>query len=400
MRELKQDWRDIFLAFRIARDPRKVVLGAVGVILSLAFLYVLAWFFHDVIKVISHNASEDIRWRTLHVLKDPLQFVQAAFDLCISHLSIDAWIFLIVLGVGFLLIWSYFGGAISRIAAVELARDERIEIREAHKFACRKYWAYLWAPIVPALGVVFFGLLIFLGALVGCIPVAGDFFIGIFFPAALLFGFLIAVVLVGGVAGAGLMMPAISAEGTDSFDGISRAYSYVYSRPWRFVWYFLVALGYCLVCAAVVYLFVWLTVEATLFTGKVGLKALYGRKKFDDIYSFYMNWKFIKGQYWWTDVAAFLVGIWAHLLWALFLGFVASLKITAWTIIYYLMRKAVDGTEMTEVFTEEPEGETTPETAPATPAGEKKEGEQTAAADADNAQKKSARKKKEGEEGS
>ena len=35
MRELKQDWRDIFLAFRIARDPRKVLLGAIGVVLSM-----------------------------------------------------------------------------------------------------------------------------------------------------------------------------------------------------------------------------------------------------------------------------------------------------------------------------------------------------------------------------
>jgi len=49
MRELKQDWRDIFSAFRVAFDPKKMLLGFVGVFLSLLWIWVVlqgmsAWY--------------------------------------------------------------------------------------------------------------------------------------------------------------------------------------------------------------------------------------------------------------------------------------------------------------------------------------------------------------------
>jgi hypothetical protein len=378
MRELKQDWRDIFLAFRIARDPRKVLLGAAGVILSLVFVLVLTWALHGINVIREGSTKEVIQENALRFLANPVSAVKNGVKVFhvpkkrenptthkeeVVHRTPKprAYISIALLAIGLLLIWSYFGGAISRIAAVELARDERIELREARKFACHKYWAYLWAPIVPAIGVLLFGLANLLGGLIGCIPLFGEFFMGIFFPLALLAGFLIALIIIGGAAGGGLMMPAISAEGTDAFDGISRAYSYVYSRPWRFIWYSLVALGYGLLCAIFVYCFTWLTVQAALATGGIGLKAIYGGFKFEAIRHFYSTWSFYRPEdpreqiHWWTQVGAFLVGVWAHLLWALFLGFAFSMIATCRTIIYFLMRKAVDGTEMTEVFMEEQE---------------------------------------------
>ena len=55
--------------------------------------------------------------------------------------------------------------------------------------------------------------------------------------------------LVGLVFGAPLMIPTICVEGTDSFDAISRSMSYVYARPWRYIWCKLVALVYGIPCA-------------------------------------------------------------------------------------------------------------------------------------------------------
>jgi hypothetical protein len=393
MRELKQDWRDIFLTFRIARDPRKVLLGAAGVILSLVWLYFLAWFFHSVIHAIGKEASRSMRGDALNFLTNPPIGLQAFNDLCTIHLRPRAYIFLTILGLGLLAIWSYFGGAISRIAAVELAKDERIEMREARKFACRKYWAYLWAPLVPAIGVCILGLCNFLGGLFGCIPVAGDFAMGVFFPLSLLAGFLIALITIGGVAGYGLMVPAISAEGTDAFDGISRAYSYIYSKPWRFVFYCLLALGYAVLCVGFIYLFTNFTVGASFTTGKVGLKAIYGKHKFDDILAFYSGWQFAPEARWWSHVAAIMIGLWCRLLWALFFGFVVSMKITCATTVYFLMRKAVDGTEMTEVFMEEQE-EIEGGAPPEETGEEKKEGE-SAEGEESSAKKRASRKKKE-----
>ena len=202
MRELKQDWRDIFLAFRIARDPRKVLLGAAGVILSLVLVLVLTWALHGIKVIHEGSTKKTIQENALRLLTNPVSAVKngvKVFHAVKEKKRPDegkpvhrmpkprAYISIILLAIGLLLIWSYFGGAISRIAAVELARDERIELREARKFACHKYWAYLWAPIVPAIGMLVFGLCAFLGGLFGCIPFVGDLFMGIFFPLALLF---------------------------------------------------------------------------------------------------------------------------------------------------------------------------------------------------------------------
>jgi hypothetical protein len=60
---------------------------------------------------------------------------------------------------------------------------------------------------------------------------------------------------IGLVVGWPLLFPAVSAEGSDSFDAISRAYSYIYTKPWRYLWYELVGKAYGIACAAFIILF-------------------------------------------------------------------------------------------------------------------------------------------------
>src|SRR4051812_19191661 len=48
--------------------------------------------------------------------------------------------------VWFLIIWSIFGGAISRIAAVHVARDEKISVRHAVRFSGNKLLSFVFAP--------------------------------------------------------------------------------------------------------------------------------------------------------------------------------------------------------------------------------------------------------------
>ncbi|SVC05049.1 uncharacterized protein METZ01_LOCUS257903, partial [marine metagenome] len=68
----------------------------------------------------------------------------------------------------FLTIWSYFGGAISRIAAYEIARDgERIETAKALKFSRKKFWSFFWAPLICAIGFGFFFFCNFLFGAIG-----------------------------------------------------------------------------------------------------------------------------------------------------------------------------------------------------------------------------------------
>src|SRR5262249_43103768 len=51
----------------------------------------------------------------------------------------------------FLVIWSIFGGAIARIAAVHVARDEKISVRQAMGFSSNKLLSFIFAPLIPVL---------------------------------------------------------------------------------------------------------------------------------------------------------------------------------------------------------------------------------------------------------
>ena len=103
----------------------------------------------------------------------------------------------------------------------------------------------------------------FLGLLMG--SDFGTLLVSIVWPLALLLGVLMALLLLGLLFGWPLMWSTISAEGSDSFDALSRSYAYVFQRPLHYLFYVIVAavlgfLGWLLVAnfaAAVIWLSYW-----------------------------------------------------------------------------------------------------------------------------------------------
>ncbi len=161
-------------------------------------------------------------------------------------------------------VWAIFGGAISRIAAVQLARQERVSLREAVSYARGRWSQYFWAPLMPL--TVVFGL----AALMSSASWLLRFDLGLLaaalaWPLWLGAGMAMAVVGLGLIFGWPLMTPTISSEGTDSFDAVSRSFAYVYQRPLHYLGYAVVAMvhgvfGWLLVsamAAAAVYLAWW-----------------------------------------------------------------------------------------------------------------------------------------------
>src|SRR5262249_39718567 len=98
------------------------------------------------------------------------------------------------------------------------------------------------------------------------IPLLGDLIAGLFWPGILVLGLIMAVVLVG-LVGWPLMSATISAEGTDSWEAGSRSYSYVYQKPWHYVWYAVVAISY----GAVLVFFVGFMGSLMVYLGKWGV---------------------------------------------------------------------------------------------------------------------------------
>ncbi len=294
--------------------------------------------------------------------------------------------------------WAIFGGAITRIAAVQAARGEKIGWTESLRFTLKRLTSYVSAPIFPMLFLfALFVLLVIFGFLV-MIPFVGDFIAGFFWVGALVLGLIMAVVLVG-LVGWPLMSSTISAEGTDSWEAVSRSYSYVYQKPWHYIWYSLVAICY----GAVLVFFVGFMGSLMVYLAKWGVAHtpgiaaanrepsylfIYAPESFGwrallmqgatvdkipvvrdgqidpPVYHLYTA---AAGFHWWNYVAAGLMAFWLGLVFLLVFGFGYSYFWSAGTLIYLLMRRNVDAAELDEVYLEEDEHEGPYTPAPAPP---------------------------------
>lgn len=362
MEEIKSDWRDIFRAFRMAFDPKKVILGVGGVIASLVLFIVL-------ISVFKHFGYVDI---------GPAEIINGAFfssnlcpyDMLLSFFqsmmvfSTGKLIVSLCLVAGLLIIWSVAGGAITRIAAMEYAKDESLRLGDALRFSVKKFWSYFWSPIVPVIGVLFFALCNVLGGFVGKFGGFGDIFVALGFPLALVSSFMIAFVGIVGIIGLCLMFPTISAEGSDAFDAMSRAYSYVLSKPRRYFIYFFLSVVTGVISVIFVGLVANFVINITFDTVSIGM----GRKFLDvveavnikpdycsiigaNLSEFITGFSTLNGFSEKSLAGSVLICLLA--IKTVICGFAFSYFGSVKTIVYFLMRKDVDETGISDVYVED-----------------------------------------------
>ncbi|KPK75810.1 MAG: hypothetical protein AMJ79_09640 [Phycisphaerae bacterium SM23_30] len=263
-----------------------------------------------------------------------------------------------------LIIWSIFGGAICRMAALQAARDERIGAWRALQFSGGKFASFFSAPLIPIAIIVMIAAFILLGGLIGAIPYVGEIVAGLLVFFVLFCGFVIALLAVGLTGGFYLMHPTIAVEGSDSFDAISRSFSYIFARPWRTGFYLVVAAVYGAICYLFVRFFVFLllftthlparimNIDGSFMVGSRGkLDALWAAPTFNHLrMGFYdIQWQSLHPT---EMIGAFCIWIWVTIAAAAVLGFVISYFFSANTIIYYLLRKHVDATDLEDVYLE------------------------------------------------
>ena len=202
------------------------------------------------------------------------------------------------------------------------------------------------------------GILVAAGGLLMYLQVLGPIIVGIFFILALIAGFIMTLVATGTVGGFNLMYPTIAVEGSDSFDAISRSFSYVFARPWRQIFYTAVSLVYGALCFIFVryFVYVMLGFHALLCAQWF----LWGRpgRFFPEIWpavsdqdlTYHINYQALA---WSEGIAAFLITFWVYIVLAFLGAFAISFYFSANTIIYFLMRREVDATEMDDENVEE-----------------------------------------------
>jgi hypothetical protein len=294
-------------------------------------------------------------------------------------------------GIYFLLViawtvatWAVFGGAITRMAAVEIARNDKIGLGEALRFVLARWKSYLFASFAPLIGLAVCAvlLMVFFG-LPNWIPIFAEFWVGLLWPLALGLGLCMAVILIG-LPGWPMIHATLGAEGSDSFDALSRCYSYVLQKPWSYIWYAAVALVY----GVIVVFFVGLMGSLMVYLARWGISETPLTETFNRDPSYLFLWAptsfdwrtlLLQGSpvaasgdsgvaltHWWNYVGPFCIAIWLGLLFLMIVGFGYSYFWSASTIIYLMMRRKVDDTELDEVYLEEeePEESYTPPTEP------------------------------------
>jgi hypothetical protein len=357
----------------------------------------------DVISGTAHDRQEAVNAfliGTVPVLVEPLNKLLVPVAKLISP-GTSPWtrLYLILILFCFIAVWAFCGGVITRLAAVQLANKGPMSLKQAIKFVCNRYLAYLGAPAVPLLIVAAIAIFLWVYGLIGLIPFIGDIFIyGIGLPVIIAAGAVMAIFLVG-LVGYPLMYTTLSAEGdqSDTFDALSRSLNYVYQSPWYYIWYWLVAIAY----GAAVTFFVLFFVSLTVYVGRwaAGLPAswfaqsrkpeylfIYTPESFgwrelltnDSPYAVRGHWvpadrmsdrliyrdlpvdelayqRARADYYWYNNLGAYFVCFWVTLMFLMMLGFTYSFFWSASTMIYFLMRKKVDESELDEVFIEEEE---------------------------------------------
>lgn len=257
-----------------------------------------------------------------------------------------------------LAVWAFFGAVITRIAAVRFANDQTVGLTTALGFAGKRFLSYFTSPLLPTAGILFFWMLLLVGGWIASIPAVGPALAGIFWVLALLLGLLITLTAVGVLAGWPLMAPTISTEVSDGFDGFSRSFSYVYSRPWPLARLYLLAsfcgvVGVALVVAiacAVVHVAVW-----GVASGFGNDSAAYLTHETPFAIYDLSSTEQATGEAAVSGFAASAARFWLQAAAVLVHGFAVSLFWSLMTLAYFAIRNIDDATAMDEVFLTEAE---------------------------------------------
>ena len=186
------------------------------------------------------------------------EFIPLLFSLFTLKLPSDSFLWL----PGIVLIWVFCGGMICRIVALRLTVDESESTSNLLLFFRKRGIGFISSLIILSLGI----LCCFLPVLIACwlAAVPGlNYVVAILLPIPLLFAFFTVILALGLAVGWMLLFAAVSTDGSDGFDAISRMFSYIFQRPLHYLFYWFCSgilgwLGYMLmviICDLVFFMF-------------------------------------------------------------------------------------------------------------------------------------------------
>ncbi len=373
-RQERYPWLLLTRCFRAATNPQVLLLAAIGAIATTA-----GWRLADralltpAEKVEVSQVDDDsafynkwpgqrlkgispIRWQPIISVEsefgpppdDPLmalpyRVVGAARGFMNHRNSWSVMFYYLFGGLWTVLVWSGFGGAISRMAARRYTRDDVLSVVEAMSFSQRKLPSFFGGATGPMLGVAVLAIPVMAVGLLMRTDI-GAAIVGLLWIFTIPLGLIMAIILLGLLFGWPLVWGAIAVESSDAFDAVSRTYSYTFQRPLHYLGYTMVA-G---VLGMLGWLVVWIASEmlTDVSLWAAGLTA--GHDRIAEILAAPANIDSTRS----LTVAGSVITFWNGLIRTLASAFGYSYFWCSAVAVYLLLRKQVDGVELDEITSE------------------------------------------------
>lgn len=270
----------------------------------------------------------------------PYRMVKPFFELLQPQESWSIRAYYFLGGLWTWLVWSVVGGAITHMATLHFAREQLRDPQLAIRYALGKIPSHMGAMMLPTGAVILLSVpIVILGMLMRL-----DFglaFVGLCWAVVLPIATMMTVVILAWCLGWPLCWSALSSEGMDAFDAFSRAMSYTFQKPVRYLWYLAVAafgglIGWVFIWAATEMVVQMAMCSASLAMGAERMAMLEGVVESDGLSGFGVG--FIR---FWNGVVRTFGSAYAF---SYFWAVMAP--------IYLLLRYEVDATELDEVESE------------------------------------------------
>ena len=139
---------------------------------------------------------------------------------------------------GVILTWAFCGGMICRVVTIRLTVNESESTGNLLRFIRKRGTGFFSSLIILSLGILCCYLPVKIAYWLMAVP-GWDIVVTLLFPIPLLFVFFMVILTLGLAAGWMLLFAAVSTDGSDGFDAISRMFSYIFQRPLHYILYWL-----------------------------------------------------------------------------------------------------------------------------------------------------------------
>ena len=305
MNEGSKNWPGIFGGLRVPFNYKIIYLGFLAILIFIGGVQVINLFaeeeylisrtFHHLFAYLGPTATKGFNaiYAIVPCQKAPETLLTTAPEIR-SMAALLVWLFII---------FAFFGGAISRMAAIHLAKEDSIPVGKALGFAWKHKFSLFLTPFCLALVIAFFYGCNWLAGYLATIVPGGPIIFILVFVLVLISTLFIILLVIGLVFGTHLIPPVIGTEGCDGMEAVISILNHIYTRPWSYITHHIMVAVSLILLVALGGTFIELAYQSSLVSDTKVEIVVNGEKKEAEIvsYKFHSLWNTVDVNYKFSD---------------------------------------------------------------------------------------------------